>query len=180
MVPDTRLRLAAVLKALDDVITPAISKESGVAQEQLSLIKKSIALVREQIPYEFGFIVRDALDFQGLAQALAVQFPAGDAVRVSLEAAVARGAGSVPDIVPDRPALEGHVLALRYEIDRAVEMASAGADGARRARIADIVIRHSEHQTLRERVWVAETGFDRNIAELPSKAEAIFGKAYTP
>jgi hypothetical protein len=176
MVPDTALRLKAALKTLEDVITPLIPAPAKFAQEQLALIKKSIALVCAQIPQEYGFVVRDAQGYLELARAIAALLTSSDPQGAALQDSIAQAAAAVPAEVPNRPRLEAALRALKRDVENAVDTISSAPDPELRAKTARLVLDHSEQQTIRERVWVVATGFDPDPASLPTIEEVIFGR----
>ena len=173
MVPDTVLRLAAVQKALEDIIVPLLPDDADFAREQLSLIIKSIALMQKQIPLEFAFHVHDAHAFAAFADDLSARLPANYAGRAELATAVARVRLVAPAKVPDRQELEDAVRSLRRDIERIIDDESA--DAAAFAAIGPVVLAHTRRQTLLERAWVADTGFERDAASLPTPRALIDG-----
>ena len=173
MVPDTVLRLVAVQKALEDIIVPLLSDDADFAREQLALIIKSIALMRKQIPLEYAFHVHDAKAFATFADELADKLPTSCLARASLATAVERVRIIAPPQVPDRQALEDAVQALRAEIERVIDDDSA--DAATFAAIGPVVLAHTRRQTLLERAWVADTGFERDAESLPTPRNLIYG-----
>lgn len=173
MVPDTVLRLVAVQKALEDIIVPLLPDDADFAREQLELIIKSIALIRKQIPLEYAFHVHDAKAFATFADELADKLPPSCLARASLATAVERVRIIAPPQVPDRQALEDAVHALRAEIERVIDDDSA--DAATFAAIGPVVLAHTRRQTLLERAWVADTGFERDAESLPTPRNLIYG-----
>lgn len=173
MVPDTVLRLVAVQKALEDIIVPLLPDDADFAREQLALIIKSIALMRKQIPLEYAFHVHDAKAFATFADELADKLPTSCLARASLATAVERVRIIAPPQVPDRQALENAVQALRAEIERVIDDDSA--DAATFAAIGPVVLAHTRRQTLLERAWVADTGFERDAESLPTPRNLIYG-----
>lgn len=176
MVPDTRMRLAAVAKALDDIITPVIPADAQFALEQLALIKRSISIVMDQIPHEYGFIIRDAQDYVQLAADLAVRMPEDSPARSRLMEGAVRGDAIIPAEVPDRLMVESYLRGLKQDVENAVEEICALPDKNRRRALSRMILDHSERQTLRERVWVAATGFDTDPQALPSVETVIYGE----
>lgn len=170
MVPDTVLRLAAVQKALEDIVRPVLPDDAGFAREQLALIVRSIALVRKQIPHEYAFHVRDAHAFAAFARDLTPHL--AEEARATLAAAVATVEAIAPPTIPDRPALEDAVRALRGAIEAAID--GVGPDAL--AAIGPLVLDHTGRQTMLERLWVVDTGFDPAPASLPTIAQAIYGR----
>lgn len=178
MVPDTSLRLAAVQKALEDIIAPLLPSDADFAREQLALIVRSLALVRKQIPHEYAFHVHDAHAFSAFGSEVAACLPGEHPARAALASAI-DGVGAIaPPVVPDRIALEQAVRALRFAIEQAVN--EAGDDPAMVRGLGPIVLAHTRRQTLLERAWVADTGFDRDPTTLPPPETILYSAGETP
>jgi len=172
MAPDTRLRLAAIRKALEDIIVPLIPAEASFAQEQLGLILRSIDIVRDQIPHEEAFLIHDAHAFAALGRALGQHAAPQDTCAAPLREAVARVEAICPARAVQRSELEQAVGAMRACIEQAVE--EIGADAARLAAIAPLILTHTETQTLLERRWVVGTGFDPAPEALPALDQILY------
>lgn len=168
MVPDTVLRLASVLKALDDVIAPALAPDAALAHEQLALIKRSIALAMSQIPHEFAFMVKESQSYAALARSLCARIPADNVWQERLKQRLAALAAVAPATTPSRPALEAATRALRLDLEQATRELLAQADPATAGTLSELVLAHSEQQNIADRLWVVQTGFDPDPASLPS------------
>jgi len=179
MVPNTTMRLAAVIKAIEDIIAPAIAEDKKFAQEQLVLIKKSIALVKEQITNEYGFIIRDAHDCFRLAEELTAIMPDNEPLRATLLAQRAKGAELIPTQIPNHQQAEDFLRNFKQILEDSVTTLLATepqspTERDRQRDISRIVLEHSERQTLRERAWVVDTGFDSDPDSLPSIEDILF------
>lgn len=173
MVPDTVLRLAAVQKALEDIIRPILPEDASFAQEQLVLMIKSLDLIRKQIPHEYAFHVRDAHAFADFGRDVIAALPEDDAGRRAIGEAIEAVEAVAPRAVPDRTALESRLHTLRAAIEQAVEQGAGNRAGL--AELWPIVLAHTERQTLLERLWVVDTGFDTAPDELPTLEAALYG-----
>lgn len=178
MVPDTSLRLAAMQKALEDIIAPILPPDADFAREQLALIVRSLALVRKQIPHEYAFHVHDARTFSAFGREVAACLPARHPAHGSLAGAIERVGAIVPPVVPDRIGLEDAVRTLRLEIEQVVS--EAGEDPATLHALGPVVLAHTRRQTLLERAWVVDTGFDRDPANLPPPEAILYSAGETP
>ncbi|MCK9506232.1 MAG: hypothetical protein M0Q95_18880 [Porticoccaceae bacterium] len=181
MVPNTTMRLGAVLKTIDDIVIPAIPEDKKFAREQLALIQKSIALVKDQIINEYGFMIRDALDCFRLADELAAIMPENEPMRANLLAQKQQGAEFIPTQIPNRQATEDFLRSFKKVLEDTVDASlsaepQSSDEQERRRKIIRAVLEHSERQTIRERAWVVDTGFDTDPDSLPS-IEAILFKA---
>jgi hypothetical protein len=164
MVPDTRLRLGAVLKALDDIIGPSLHPEANFAREQLALIAKSIALVRDQIPHELGFVLNGAKADIALAESLLAVIPDDESV-------LREAASQMQSLLPSGDIHRGRIDEATLNLKRAIEAAVESGSRTNFDKVASLVVEHSTAQAVRERGWIVATGFDLSPAELPSLAD---------
>ncbi len=175
MVPDTTLRLKAVLKALDEVIEPVIPEDAALAREQLALARKSIALVIEQIPLELAYMIRDVREDVALARQVLARLGPEDPFLARLEASITDAEAALPAVPPDADAIKATWLQMKEALQDAVDNLFADAPDELWKSLGRAVIEYSEQRNLRERAWVAATGFDPEPGKLPSLREAALG-----
>jgi hypothetical protein len=175
MAPDTRLRLAAVKKGLEDIIAPLIPADAAFAQEQLGLILRSIEIVRDQIPHEDAFLIHDAHAFAALGRELLELAEGQGAVLQPLRDAIDDVEAAVPHAAVPRAKVEGCAQAVRQRIEEAVD--TLGQDPAMLAKIGPSVLRFTRRQTELERRWVVATGFDPAPADLPALDTFLYQSA---
>lgn len=176
MVPDTRLRLKAVLKALEEVIDPAMPEDALLAREQLGLIQKTIALVMAQAPLECVFMISDTREDLALARHLASSLAPGHALRCSLESCIARTEAALPASMPDTDAVRALWIETKEVVEGVVDRLFASAPQSVWESLGEIIVAYSEKRNLRERAWAAETGFDPDPGSLPSLRKAATGE----
>ena len=174
MVPDTCLRLKTVLKALDDIIAPVIPKDASFAHDQLGLIRKSLQLAIDQIPYEYAFMVQDARDHLALAGRLAECIAPDDAMRARLAAASAEVSARIPEAQPDPPALDRSLRALKQNLEDAVDALCQSRQGDELRAVEQIVLDHSAARITMERAWTIATGFETDPSAIPPIAELLY------
>lgn len=175
MVPDIALRLSATLKALEDVITPAISQEADLAREQLELVKRSIALVIDQLPFEYAYLAQDANADRALARELASFFPPGHAMQAELLDAVRDSENTLPLATRDARDLARCWRSLKSVLEEAVSALAKDMGTSGSSALTEVILRYSETRNVRERAWIAATGFDPDPESLPGIAEAALG-----
>lgn len=170
MVPETTLRLKAALKALEDVVSPALGQDSALAIEQLELVKRTLALVIEQIPLEPAYMATDAGRDRQLARDLCELLPADHPMRATIAQAVSESEDAFPASVLDTRGIAKAWLDLKQALEHVMPVVAdeAGTEGA----IFDVMLRYSESRNLAERAWVSATGFDPEPDSLPSMAAA--------
>ena len=158
MVPDAELQLDVALKALREVVLPAVDPANGVAIEQLHLAMMTIGLVRERLPLRHRRArqeLRNALD---MAERLAALGAGGEAVASLADAA----RGLLADPAADEAALSTVRCALLAALEAVV--AASGGDVA----IARAVVAASKAQTDLARAWCLPAGFEVGAEDLPA------------
>lgn len=156
MVPDTDLQLKVVLKALREVVLPAVDPANGVALEQLHLAMMTVDLVRGQMPFRHQRIRQELRNARDLAAQVADAGGSGIAVDLIAEAEAALG---------DPEGSEAALDAIRLRILSAVEEVVATSGG--KAEIARAVIAATRPQTLLTRAWCAPAGFEVDPQHVP-------------
>ena len=155
MIPSAAERIATMVRALTDVVLPAIDPANSLAQEQARLVVGHLMVLAGH----GDEALLDRLELAGecaLARALVV-VPAGgvasEAARKALSVALEAAAQSVDDVTAAR-------LTLRAGIERLVRTASEdGGEDLRRATWT-LVFDHCRRQAERGRAWFAAAGFD--------------------
>lgn len=180
MVPDTCLRLKTVLKALDDIIAPALPKDAGFALDQLGLIRKSLQLAIDQIPYEYAFMVQDARDHLALADRLSACMAPNDAMRVRIAATSAEVRSRLPAKQPDPPSLERSLRALKQDLEDTVDKLCQDRQGEDLRAVEMIVLDHSAARITMERAWTIATGFEADPSVIPPIAELLYPEGKHP
>jgi len=163
MVPDAELQLAVVIKALRDVVAPAVDPGNKPAIEQLHLSIATIGLVQRGLPLAHARARQELLNALGLAEAVTA---AGGAV----DDAAARAA------LADPAADEARLDAVRRAVLVAVEQAVADAAGtARESAVARAVVQASKAQCDLARAWSAPAGFEVEPGAVPA-LEALLSR----
>lgn len=164
MNPDLDLRLASVIKALREVILPALPPEQRMAREQASLVLGHLAILAEQWPYALRYELECLADSRALAGELAALVEDGSALRA------ARASAAQVDVA-DYAAVSAAHRDLKRHIDAAL------GDGEGRVPLApavlDAVLRMNDRRAPRERSWFRGSGLDPDGPRLPP-LEALF------
>lgn len=158
MVPDLELQLAAALKALREVVAPAVDPANGVAMEQLHLAMATVDFVRTRMPLRRARVIHELESARMLAG------------RAGGHAQLARLAGEAQALL-DAGAHEAEMDALRLRIMDEAERAVA-ADPADKA-LARAVLAVAGRQTDLARAWFAPMGFEVDPAGLPALEQLL-------
>lgn len=149
MIPDTDERLASVVRALTDVVLPALSPEAGLAQEQVQLCVGQLQILRAQLDSILTYEAEELADAAALGDELAGLADHG-ALRAALE--TGRAAQTPAEIRTARKAIHAAIA----------ELVAATADRppADRARLHQAIMRAERHRVIKDRRWFAPFGFD--------------------
>lgn len=157
MVPDADLQLAVVIKALRDVVSPAVDPANRLALEQLHLSIATLGMVRSGLPLQHQRARRELMNAVTLA-GLIVQAGARSPHALSTARAALDDASMGPG------AIDSVRLKLLGEIESAVA-AAAGAPEEKTVALA--VLKGSRAQFDLARSWCSAAGFEVHSGEVP-------------
>jgi len=166
MLPNIDVRIANMIKAIEQVVLPALPKSERLARDQAMLVVGHLRMISGQWKHAVRFeqVTLDALI--GLADKLAGILAEPFAGELADAAKVARGAdrGSVD-------ALEQAYSALGAVIDNAI---LGGPDHAPFPQAAvDVLFEYGSRQAHVDRTWFKAIGFDPDRADLPEIADVL-------
>lgn len=174
------IQIQTMLRAMTEVVLPAVDPGNKPAQEQAQLVIGMLMMMAQRMPQQFRFDcdeLQRLLDFSATLCAK-TQGGAETAAALGSLAAVAAQGREVLDRARADPA---EVLAAVREL-RAVSSAVVTAvftDGEAvscRDTVQKTVLSMSAEQILRDRVWTLMQGFERDPASLPD-IESLIGTA---
>jgi len=163
------IQIQSMIKAMIDVVLPAVDPEHKMAQEQARLIIGTLQLVAKRLPIAYRYD-RDELErYVALSQALMDQVGATLAgpTMTTLEKLAAQG-GDVLERARAEPAeLEKAVFDLRATVgDLVHEARSKGTPEARTA-VTRLVLTAAKTEIDRERALVVDMGFEMDPEHMP-------------
>ncbi|MGQ0699590.1 MAG: hypothetical protein ACT4PZ_15280 [Panacagrimonas sp.] len=172
-----QVQIQSVIKALSDVVLPALDPQNKLAQEQVRLVMGVLALMAKQLPLQFRFdcdelarLIEFSNELQTLAKGGGETLAAAAALAESAKAAslTAERAKAGPDeverAVRDLRAATGNLITKVYE----------DGEGSSRDRIQESVLAMSKEQLLRERSWVLTQGWEPDPKAVPA-IETLLG-----
>lgn len=160
MVPDINLQLGVAIKALRDVIIPAIDPANGVAIEQAQLTLATLAMAREHLPFQERLVRTELANAIAIGEAVAdAQGNEGD---LAEPLAIARGFLESPQCDV------GGCDAARLDLLAAVERTVSEASHERFASVSRAYLRAASAQFALQRKWCAGAGFDPGAKDLPA------------
>lgn len=164
MNPDIDLRLKSILKALSDVILPALPASERVARDQANLVIGHLTIIAEQWQHALEFELENLAQACVLAGELAgMNFDSalGDDLKAALSAAETVDRSDYQVVTEIHRVLKGVIDRLIAADHRSAPMPPA---------MLAAVLRYNRRRAPRERVWHRAAGLDPDAASLPSIA----------
>lgn len=165
MLPSIDLRIANVIKALEQVILPALTPRERLARDQINLCIGHLRMIGEQWRWAAAF---ESGSFHAMIALAKAMQPSVDPFYADELAAAIISADAIEG---DDLAVEHGIVALGGLIDRII----LGEDGQfpLAPELWNAVLAYGERQATRERTWFAATGLDPDRRELPGIAEMM-------
>jgi hypothetical protein len=167
MNPSIDVRLSTMIRAMADVVIPALSETPGLASEQAQLVLGHLHVLRQQVDHAGRFEELEYRAALSLGEALVAGAGEGSSSSPAwqrLEAALAADVGARPaDTRNGGEAIRGAVEALLRE--------GAGGGSDDEARLRAIVLQHERTAADLNRTWFAAMGWESPDHGLPSIPE---------
>ena len=165
------IQIQSMLKALNDVVLPAVDANNPLAQEQTRLCMGMLTLMAAQLPKQFRFdcdelsrLIKLAHRMQeiGTAQQLAPQaFSKLNAASSNAVDVLARAQAEPAEVL-------GAIKSLREYTSRFVqESFENDTAGNKTAEVQRLVLDSSKEQLLRDRSWVLIQGWEAEPQNIP-------------
>jgi len=168
--------LRAAVKALTDIIGPALPADDPLAREQLRLVVDYLEFTRARLDrlydrdrFELEHHARMARKLSALLEPAA---PASARVRAALAGAIASGDAALQRSGTGTSALKEAGAALAEAVRELVREAAAYDSGLRRRIEAAVVAASAERITF-DRAWYLPLGFDPAPLEVPTLASLL-------
>lgn len=156
MTPSIDLRISTIVRAMEDVVTPAIEEGNSLAREQAALIIGHLRLLSMQWSRAEGY-ARTCLD--DLVDTVAPLKPLGGALTLAAGDQLAASLGSLGGA-------EARYKMVMAATDALVRAAESDGDPGFRSDLTVRLLDFSLRQSLRDRSWFAGTGFDLHPEQL--------------
>jgi hypothetical protein len=155
MNPSIDDRLASILRAMTDIVLPALPADSSLAREQLQLCIGHLSILRDHVDRAEAFEQEALADVRHLAADLAREAEAGGVVADDLAA--------LRQLIAPQP---GGRRAERERINQgicALLQSPTMRTHALSPRLKSLVIGHEQVRAAKNRQWFAAMGFDREF-----------------
>lgn len=156
------IQLKSVIRALSEVVLPAVDSSNALAVEQTQVVIGMLQLMAARLPLQFRYDCDELARLLELCRALATYDDGtlASATRAGTEVLGRAQAGpdEVLGAIRELRRLSGDLITARYRDD----------DDRARVHISQLVLAHADQQLLRERAWVAPQGWEIQPETLPA------------
>lgn len=156
------IQLKTAIRALSEVILPAVDSSNALAVEQTQVVIGLLELMAARLPRQFQY------DCDELARLLVLSrsLPAAD--DGALATAVAHGGEVLARAQCGPQELVEAIRALRAASGAVIGALYRDGDAGTRALVSAQVLAHAEQQLLRERAWLAPQGWEMQPHSVPA------------
>jgi len=175
MVP-SELRLQSMLRAMIEVIQPAIDRSQQLAIDQANIMIGTLRILLDQNDKAYQFRMVELRQYAKQVRELLELAQGGPETDASCRAAkvvLARAEPIAAMPIPTQAALSDLVLAMRTAADELLQAAHTDGNPAFRRAAARLVLDAGGKELVRERVWVRAAGFESDPRALPSMEELL-------
>ncbi len=163
------IQIRAMIKAMVDVVLPAVDPEQKMAQEQARLVIGTLGLIASRLPVAYRFD-RDQLDrYVSLSHELvALDKADGGGQTVSkLESLAERGADVLQRARAEPSELESTVFDLRAEVSSLLQSLHKSSSPEKWNKVNRLILDASKMEIDRERALVVAMGFEPKPGSIP-------------
>lgn len=156
------IQIKVILKALTDVILPAVDPDNKLAQEQTRLAIGTLQLVAKRLPIAYRYD-RDELNrYVGFSKDLVAQVgkAADESAIADLKALAAHGSDVLDRARAEPAEMEKAIFDLRAMVGELIEAVHAGGDSTAQAAVRKLVLTMSKQELERERAAVVDMNWE--------------------
>lgn len=171
------VQIKAMIKALTDVVIPAVPQENKLAMEQANLVVGMLNLMQVQLPLQFRFDRDELLRLVNTAARLNALRTTDAAMAAAIDG-VDGPCGRAADVLArcqfGPQDLYAAILALRAAFCALVDASANSADDDGRRQVEAILMSMSKEQLLRDRALMKPQRWEPDPAAVPD-IEALLG-----
>lgn len=166
----SKIKLDSMIKAMKDVVIPAIDTRNELAIQQAHLIVGLLTLMVHQLPVQFRFDRDELQRLIDCARGLAALSSDEQSVReaaVNLDTCRIAAEGVLVRCAGDPTELTAAVRAMREATGTLMAAAASGADTAALGVVQNAVLSLSREQLLRDRALMLPQGWEPDPTAIP-------------
>ena len=171
-----QIQIQSVIKALSDVVLPAIDPNNKLAIEQGKLSIGLLALLAQQLPVQFQFDCDELGRLITTARELVSQAAGGTSTQAARSALhdATRAADKVLEAAKASPAdIEAEVRAMRVATGALITELHRDGDAASQQQVRKTVLAMSKEQLLRDRSMLLMQGWEPDPKAIPPLSELL-------
>ncbi|TDU26854.1 hypothetical protein DFR24_3885 [Panacagrimonas perspica] len=168
MRPD--LQIKSVIKAMNDVVLPAVDPQNKLAQEQVRLCMGLLGLMAKQLPLQFRFDCDELARLSAYSAELQRIASGGGETGAALAALAEKTADANATLERAKSSpydIEQAVRSLREATGSLVSGVFRDGDSAVQDRVQRATLAMSKEQLLRDRAWVITQGWEPDPKSVP-------------
>ena len=165
------IQIQTIIKAMTDVVMPAVDPNNKLAQEQTQLVVGMLHLLAQRMPLMHRYDCDELSRFLALADTLQDQAKGlpGAAEALHALANTSEVGQDVLNRARAEPAeLEAANFNIRKKVGALISTIYAGNDAANLKHISSTITAHAKEQLLRERSWLIMQGFEADPKSVPA------------
>lgn len=170
-----KLQLQAMIKAMTEVVLPAVDPDNELACEQAQLVLGMLHLLAVRLPWQFHYDIDELERALKLSVTILDRGSGGPETRSALEAlegSAARGRAVLAGAKASPEDLESAILEVRQQTASLLQALWTDGERGCRETVGRAVVEASREQIERERAWFAPQGWDTE-ADAPVPLETL-------
>lgn len=171
-----QVQIKSVIKAMNDVVLPAVDPQNKLAQEQVRLCMGLLGLIARQLPLQFRFDCDELARLSGYSAELQRIASGGrqtSAALAALKDTTSRANATLQRAQVSPQDVEQAVRGLREATGTLVSSVFRDGDGAVQDRVQLATLAMSKEQLLRDRAWVISQGWEPDPTAVPPIEELL-------
>lgn len=163
------LQLQSMIKAMSDIVLPAVDTDNRLAQEQARLVIATLQLVAKRLPIAYRYDRDELGRYLTLSRDLLAQVGASlaDPLASLLKQLVSDGVDVFERARAEPAELEQSVFALRAAVGDLIQETRTQNDPRCRAAVRKLVLIAAKVELDRERALVVDIGFEADPNDMP-------------
>jgi hypothetical protein len=170
------LQIKSILKAMNDVVLPAVDPDNKLAQEQVRLCMGLLGLMARQLPLQFRFDCDELARLTAFSAELRRVAGGGVQTRealANLDEATGKASGLLERARVAPVEIEQAVRAMREATGALISSVFRDGDANAQDRVQKATLAMSREQLLRERAWVITQGWEPDPKAVPPIEELL-------
>ncbi len=168
MLPSIDIRIQNLIKAIEQVVLPAVDTSNKLAQEQAQLVAAHLRVLSQQWDKAQRYELQSLRAMHQLAQRLTAEAGGGERTRDAARNLIAEADAIDYAVLDSASAAAAKIRDLGTAVDALIFAISDDGSERCRSSLKDEILSYAQRQARRERIWFSGTGLDPDGQQLPS------------